>query len=207
MVIVAKRIGLAGAVLVVAMLFACTDGDEGPRAEREVTANPQGERVARAPAICSLKRVPDVRSEVNGVAYARGRGPVFVGLGTADIVHYTADTKEHNGWYYYKTLWAIAPEYGGAVTITGNQIAGPNELRFNAASGFPGEKLAELHVDSSERVVLGATETRAEHSEPDGGEWRYGPSATLIRADGCYAFRIEGEDFVEWVTFIARAKD
>ena len=130
---------------------------------------------------------------------------MFVGLGTADIVHYTVDTKEHNGWYYYKTLWAIAPEFGGAVTITGNQIEGPNELRFNAASGFPGEKLAELHVDSSERIVLGATETRAEHSEPDDGAWRYGPSDTLIRAGGCYVFRIEGEDFVEWVTFIARA--
>lgn len=115
---------------------------------------------------------------------------MFVGLGTADIVHYTMDTQKHNGWYYYKTLWAIDPEYGGEVTITGKRIEGPNELRFNAASGFPGEKLAELHF-----------------SKADDGEWRCGPSATLIRAGGCYAFRIEGEDFVEWVTFIARTED
>ena len=112
---------------------------------------------------------------------------MFVGLGTPDVVRYTEDTREHEGWYYYKTLWAIAPQYSGEVTITGHQVGGGSELRFNDGSGFPGTKLTELHFSSS-----------------SGGAWRYGPSETLIRASGCYAFRIEGEGFVDWVTFIAR---
>ena len=118
---------------------------------------------------------------------------MFVGLGTASIVHYTIDTLKHNGWFYYKTLWAIHPKYGGEVVITGNRIGGRNELRFNAASGIPavagGKKEATLELH---------------FPETNDAEWRYWPSATLIRAVGCYAFRIEGEDFVEWVTFIAR---
>ena len=77
--------------------------------------------------------------------------------------------------------------------ITGNRIGGRNELRFNAASGIPavagGKKEATLELH---------------FPETNDAEWRYGPSATLIRAVGCHAFRIEGEDFVEWVTFIAR---
>jgi hypothetical protein len=117
---------------------------------------------------------------------------VFVGLGTARVVRYTEDTREHEGWYYYKTLWAISPRYEGAVIVTGEQLDGSNELRFNAASGFPGEKLSALEFEESDGAGSG-------HG------WRYGPSETLIRADGCYAFRIEGDDFVDWVTFIARS--
>ena len=113
---------------------------------------------------------------------------MFVGLGTPAIVRYTEGTREHEGWYYNKTLWAISPDYRGPVTVTGGQLNGSDEVGFNAASGFPGEKLSTLEFEESE-----------------GAEWRYGPSDTLIRADGCYAFRIEGDGFVDWVTFIARS--
>jgi hypothetical protein len=76
-----------------------------------------------------------VRPEVRAVAFAYGKGPVFVGLGTGDgVVHHTVDTKKHDGWYYYKTLWAIAPSYTGNVVISGQQIGGSNELRFNAGA-------------------------------------------------------------------------
>ena len=84
-------------------------------------------------------------------------------------------------------------EVWGRSSDNGNRIGGRNELRFNAASGIPAvaggrkEATLELHFP-----------------ETNDAEWRYWPSATLIRAVGCYAFRIEGEDFVEWVTFIAR---
>jgi hypothetical protein len=57
-----------------------------------------------------LKSRPDVRA----VAFAYGEGPVFVGLGTGDgVVRYTVDTRRHDGWYYYKTLWAISPTSRG----------------------------------------------------------------------------------------------
>lgn len=183
------RATLIVAGLVAMSSLACPTGDNGSRPEREA---PTTTRLTparfKAPKGCSRARVPLKRRDVRAVAFARGDGPVYAGLGTADLVRYTQDTREHEGWYYYKTLWAIAPDYGGEVTITGHQVDGPNELLFNAGSGFPGEKSTDLHF-----------------SDSGGSEWRYGPSEILIRADGCYALRIVGDDFTEWVTFIARA--
>ena len=64
---------------------------------------------------CPIQRVPRIRPEVRAVACAYGDGPVFVGLGSGDgVVRYTVDTQKHGGWYYYKTLWAIAPGYTAA---------------------------------------------------------------------------------------------
>jgi hypothetical protein len=111
---------------------------------------------------------------------------VYVGLGTGGVVHYTEDNLEHRGWYYHKTLWAIAPEYDGPLTIAGHQVGGPSELRFNPAGRFPGTQLERLTVPA------------------DSGDWRYGPSDTLIRAPGCYAFEIRGAGFERFVTFLAR---
>jgi hypothetical protein len=136
---------------------------------------------------CPVEDVPRVRSEVPAVAFAYGEGPVFIGLGTGDgVVRYTEDTKKHDGWYYYKTLWAIAPSYTGSVAITGNQVGGSNELRFNAGAGFPGQKKRELRFTAD-----------------DSGRWRYGPSDTLIRAPGCYAFRVKGDDLEQNIAFKA----
>lgn len=141
----------------------------------------------RSAAPCPVESVPRVRSEVRAVAFAYGEGPVFVGLGTGNgVVRYTVDTKEDDGWYYYKTLWAIAPSYTGNVVITGRQIGGPNELRFNAGTGFPGQKQLELRFPAD-----------------DSGKWRYAPSDTLIRAAGCYEFRVKGDDFEQIIAFKA----
>jgi hypothetical protein len=180
---------LSVALLVSLFGFSCTLSDYEPRVER-TSSQGRAETAFKgsAPTECSRRPIPHQREEVRAVAFVRGSGPVFVGLGTTGVVRYTEDTREHEGWYYNKTLWAISPEYEGGVTVTGEQLDGPNELRFNAASGFPGEKLSALEFDESNTA-----------------EWRYGPSDTLIRADGCYAFRIEGEGFEDWVTFVARS--
>ena len=184
-----KRVA-ALTLAVLAFALACTSGAETARKERQSRATTQSPtpNLAAEPERCSRGPVPHKRQDVRAVAFARGDPPVYVGLGTAAVVRYTQDTRVYDGWYYYKTLWAIAPEYGGEVTVTGHQIDGANEVLFNAGSGFPGTKLTKLEVPGS-----------------GDGEWRYAPSDTLIRADGCYAFRIEGEGFVHWVTFIARA--
>jgi hypothetical protein len=178
-----------GPLLVIALMLvagACTS-DEAERGPIQAAASPSPSEEP-APIKCDKGPIPHERKDVKNIAFARGDGPVFVGLGTAGVVRYTVDAREHEGWYYNKTLWAISPRYQGEVTISGEQLDGPEELRFNPAAGFPGEKLSQLEFESS-----------------DAAEWRYGPSDTLIRADGCYAFRIEGEGFVEWVTFIARS--
>jgi hypothetical protein len=129
-----------------------------------------------------------VRADVRAVAFAYGEGPAFVGLGTGDgVVRYKVDTRSHNGWHYYKTLWAIAPSYAGGVVITGKQIGGDAELRFNPGAGFPGHKRPRLRFP-----------------QDDSGKWRYGPSDTLIRAPGCYAFQVEGKGFEQTIVFEAR---
>jgi hypothetical protein len=120
------------------------------------------------------------------VAFPRGSGPVYVGLGTGGAVHYMADGREDDGWYYYKSLWAVAPTYRGLVTITGRQVDGVQSLRFNAGAGFPGQKLSELHFPA----------------EPGEG-WRFGPSDTLFRAPGCYAFDVRGNGFRYAIIFRA----
>jgi hypothetical protein len=121
------------------------------------------------------------------VSYARGRWPVFVGLGTAGVVHYREEIR-HRGWWYYKTLWAIAPDYDGSVVITGYQVNGPHRLRFNA----------------SDRVQQQVRRLRFDPVADASSKWRYGPSTTLIRAPGCYTFKVRGTRIGEFITFIAR---
>jgi hypothetical protein len=168
-------------ILAVALVLALAGCD--PVQRPGSAAAPSGDA---APSGCSRRPVPFRRSEVPAVAFARGDGPVYVGLGTAGVVRYREDTREHEGWYYYKTLWAVAPEYGGPVTITGHQLDGPNQLLFGTG-GFPGTKLRTLEM-----------------SPDQSGEWRFGPGDTLIRAPGCYAFRISGDGLTQVITFRAK---
>jgi hypothetical protein len=143
------------------------------------------EDAADSEAPCRRGRVPHVRPEVRAIAFPRGDGPVYVGLGTGGVVHYTEDNRRHRAWYYHKTLWAIAPDYRAAVTISGHQVDGPGVLRFNHG-GFPGDQLRRLSIPAGS------------------GEWRYGPSDTLLRAPGCYAFEIRGPGLGQTIPFLAR---
>src|SRR5688572_11528976 len=115
-----RSAGLSGA-LIIAALSGCT----GP-------AEPRGGATGPAPSqeTCSEEPVPFGNPKVRAVAFPRGDGPVYVGLGTEGEVEYTEDTQEHEGWYYYKTLWAVAPRYEGPVSITGHQLDGTNRLMF-----------------------------------------------------------------------------
>jgi hypothetical protein len=57
------------------------------------------------------------------------------------VVRYTVDTKEHNGWYYYITLWAIAPSYRDEVIITGHQWTDPMSYGSIQAEGSPAKSV------------------------------------------------------------------
>jgi hypothetical protein len=176
------RTQIVVSVAVAVLLAGACQEERGSGERAALDANMQG---SAAP--CPVESVPRVRSEAGAVAFAYGDGPVFVGLGTGDgVVRYTVDTKKHGGWYYYKTLWAIAPSYTGTVAITGDQIGGSKELRFNAGARFPGQRKRELRFPAD-----------------DSGRWRYGPSDTLIRAPGCYAFRVKGDDLDQNIPFKA----
>ena len=155
-------------LMILAIMSVGCDGSPEPSAgRRPATATSASEGGMNA-LECTDDPVPRSRPEVSAVAFARGDGPVFVGLGTPRVVRYTEDTLQDAGWFYYKTLWAVAPKYAGPVTITGQQLEGTHVLRFNTAAGFPGNKLTSLQLPASEE-----------------GGWRYGPSETLIRAPGC----------------------
>lgn len=163
-------------------LFAagCERGEDGAR---QPLSGKQGSQAG-----CPVENAPQGRPDVRAVAFAYGEGPVFVGLGTPDgVVRYTVDTRSHDGWYFYKTLWAISPTYGEGVVITGRELRGRHVLRFNPGARFPGPKQLRLRFP------------------PDAsGKWRYGPSETLIRAPGCYAFHVAGERLRQTITFEAR---
>jgi hypothetical protein len=178
----ASLVALGVAALAPAGLVAGACGEEGARDEPSALGT-GGE--TQGP--CPVERAPRVRPDVRAVAFAYGEGPVFVGLGTGDgVVRYTVDTRSHDGWHYYKTLWAISPAYAGEVVITGKQIRGNTELRFNPSARFPGRRRLRLRFP-----------------QDDSGRWRYGPSDTLIRAPGCYAFHVEGEGFEQTIAFEA----
>ena len=180
----ASLVALGAATVGVAGLFVGGCQREGA-SEEQATLDADARRSS---ASCPVEGVPRVRPDVRAVAFAYGEGPVFVGLGTGDgVVRYTVDTRRHDGWYYYKTLWAIAPTYAGEVVITGKQIGGDTELRFNPGARFPGQ-----------------TELQLRFPPDDSGKWRFGPSDTLIRAPGCYAFQVEGEGFKQTIAFEAR---
>jgi hypothetical protein len=180
----ASRVVSVAATIGFAALSAGACREEGSSDERP--ALDAGAR--RGLASCPVESAPQTRPDVRAVAFAYGDGPVFVGLGTGDgVVRYTVDTRSHEGWHYYKTLWAIAPTYVGQVVITGKQIGGTTELRFNPGARFPGQKELQLRFP-----------------QDDSGKWRFGPSDTLIRAPGCYAFHVEGAGFTETIAFEAR---
>jgi hypothetical protein len=164
--------GSAGLVVTALLLTSCTLFRGDTEAPRSFTCGPE--------------RVPHESPEAPAVAFPRGSGPVFVGLGTGGIVHYTADRREEEGWHYYKSLWAVAPTYRGPVTITGREVEGTERLRFSAGGAFPGPKLTELRFPAE-----------------SGSTWRFGPSDTLFRAPGCYAFNVRGDGFRYAITFRA----
>jgi hypothetical protein len=175
------------ALVILAIMSVGCDGPRDRSAERVDATGRSGSEGGMSALECTGDPVPRSRPEVSAVAFARGDGPVFVGLGTPRVVHYTEDTRQDAGWFYYKTLWAVSPKYSGPVTITGRELEGTEVLRFNPAAGFPGKKLTSLHLPPSEE-----------------GGWRYAPSETLIRAPGCYVLEIRGAGFTEFVTFQAR---
>jgi hypothetical protein len=180
----ASLVALGAATVGVAGLFAGACQEEGAGEEQPAL----GTDARRSQAPCRVETAPQSRPDAGAVAFAYGEGPVFVGLGTGDgVVRYTVDTRSHDGWYYYKTLWAIAPTYAGEVAITGKQIRGSTELRFNPGARFPAHELLRLRLPPD-----------------DSGKWRYGPSDTLIRAPGCYAFHVVGEGLRETIAFEAR---
>lgn len=156
------------------------------------SASPGPQRSSPSPFVaspqppCNAGRVAHKRPHVRALAFPRGPGPAYVGLGAAGTVYYAEDTREHGGWYYYKVLIGISPDYRLGMSIRGRRTDGHEILRWHNGP-FPGEKDLVLDVPADEK----------------GAGWRYVAGDVLIRAPGCYVIRLEGGDFLEEVVFRA----
>jgi hypothetical protein len=93
------------------------------------------------------------------------------------------------GWSGQKVLWIGAPTYTGPVLIRGIRLDGDSPVAFQAGGGNPA--LPELQFPPRPPVNVSAT------------GWRNWPSATLLKAPGCYAWQIDGTTFSTVLVFKA----
>jgi hypothetical protein len=118
-----------------------------------------------------------------------GDGPVYVALGIADTLYYApAKNFGSEEWAGQKTLWALPHGFAGMVLVRGQQLDGPNEVRFGRGD-----------VPSAELLFYAPGEAQ---SDPPSG-WTYEIDYTRVRAPGCYAYQIDGETFSDVVIFRA----
>jgi len=89
-------------------------------------------------------------------------------------------------WGGLKVLWVVRRTYLGPVLIRGQQVDGPNGVRFE------GDLMPPTYL------LLNASGI----SDPGFREW---PSFTRLRASGCYAWQVDGTSFSEVIVFQARA--
>lgn len=114
------------------------------------------------------------------VAAALGTGPAYPVVG-GQVAELEDDLVEQ-GWYWHKTLWAVAPRYRGQLLFRGGSVGGEGELRF----GIDGQIRRELRITATTN-----------------SKWRFEPSHTLLRGPGCYAFQVDGKNLSKVIVFKA----
>jgi hypothetical protein len=118
-----------------------------------------------------------------------GNGPAYPVLGMSEAppsskgVADLSDDLRREGWYWHKTMWAIAKDYRGSVLIRGRQVNGSHSLKFAAGDTTI---LRELLIPSDRR--------------PD---WEFFVSNTLLKASGCFGFQVDGDGFSKVIVFKA----
>jgi hypothetical protein len=117
--------------------------------------------------------------------FGLGNGPAYPALGPDGVLNYGGGRKE-GGWFYFKVLWYVSPDYSGPIFVRGGQLDGSNRLRFNEGADPPTELLLQ-----GGGTVVGAP------------GWRHWPSYTRVRAPGCYAYQADGQDFSQVIVFQA----
>ena len=150
------------------------------------------QRPLRIPSIAPGTPCPtaarDPRGDLTRIGFrgvAWGRGPAYpVGLGSEShpLLGYLdpipeASTWFGSTWFGNKILWVVDASYDGPVLVRGRQLDGPNEIRFNEGL------LPELRLAA----------WPAHH-----------PSATRVRASGCYAYQVDGLGFSHLMAFEAK---
>jgi hypothetical protein len=121
-----------------------------------------------------------------GVAY--GSGQVYAVLGAEEnaTIYYDGSWQE-GGWFYYKVLWIARPTFQGAILVRGQQLDGPNELRFGDGPD-PAKELTFI------------TDNQGIPSEA-WSDWSDWPTQTRFKGPGCYAFQVDTSSSTQVIIF------
>lgn len=125
---------------------------------------------------------------------AIGDGTVLLGSATRSGVVKLRGTLSEGETYRVSALWAVRNNYKGPLLVRGDRIDGPGGIEFEQDPEYTPHG-PEVHGAPDElHFVKGGP--------PGGFAW-----TTVIKylgGPGCYAFQIEGEDFVEQIVVEAR---
>jgi hypothetical protein len=116
---------------------------------------------------------------------ALGDGPVYPAAPWSHGTYSIDGAGNRQGWYELKVAWVSRPEYTGPILIRGQQIDGPNALRFGV----------------NEQELLPELELPAGSGGSNPGGWGAWPSFTMPRVPGCYAYQVDGLSFSEVIVF------
>ena len=110
---------------------------------------------------------------------ATGSGPVYA-LVASRTVENTIELHEpqFDGRYGVKVIWIADPVYDGAVLVRGQRIDGPGVVEFSAS-----RPVNELQLSDRSGSAM------------DAPGWRIWNRELWLEGPGCYALRIDGEDF------------
>jgi hypothetical protein len=117
-------------------------------------------------------------------------GPVFP-VGASGGLAFIYPVQRSQTWYPSvwggsKVAWFARPDFVGRVLIRGGRRDGPEGVRF----GDGAQPTKELRL----------TFTAEDRGE---GGWLFEGTYTRVRAPGCYAWQLDGDDFKSVITFRA----
>ncbi len=124
---------------------------------------------------------------VERIGSSLGGGPVFLTLGHDGVAQFHSYDRS-DGLYATRTIWAVAPDIRSPVLVRGQQINGPNTVRF--AYNGPAT-LDALRFGTAADVPL----TEAED------EWRFAAASLGVAGPGCYVLQADGPYFSESIVF------
>lgn len=123
-----------------------------------------------------------------------GDGPVYpVGFSRRGVLRFEYPPPKNSlfagsRWGGQKVLWVSDPKYDGPILIRGQQLDGPNQLRFGEGSA----------------AILQALAFGPHGAGNLTGSWRNFPSYTRLRAPGCYGYQVDGAGFSDTIVFSAK---
>jgi hypothetical protein len=213
-----SRLASIGLVLVACLsVSGCTHGERAsPRETDQVSERPSPFVALHArplrlprmpPGTCRMTpSLSPATSDVPGIhpygEAALGDGPVYAGFrGIPRLFQAFPAAKSGlapSTWRTGDTVWISAPRYRGAVLVRGRRIDGKGTIGFGRSARPP----LELRLPAGRWNAPPDILRRWPRAARNG--WRFALDQTRFRADGCYAFQIDGKSFSEVIVFGAK---